>query len=276
MQHPHAIRLSFRILSWAALLAAPTLLGATGCKGNHRGDGSGISCMSSDDCAAATFCKFGLDAVCGAGDQTGTCEPIPAACTQDFTPVCGCDGMNYANACAANAAGASVASRGECGPVVTPAGASADSCSAQNSSCGAGKYCHFTVAENCGLGGEAGTCELEPNSCTGEIVPVCGCDRETYNNECLARAAGASVWSLGACPGLGDACSAVGPSCGVGQFCSFSIADGCGNSPGVCEAIPEMCNQEFLPVCACNRTTYNNECLAHAAGVSVAGPGACP
>jgi hypothetical protein len=38
----------------------------------------------------------------------------PEFCTEQFDPVCGCDGETHGNACAANSAGVSVASEGEC------------------------------------------------------------------------------------------------------------------------------------------------------------------
>ncbi len=43
--------------------------------------------------------------------------PVPADCTgQPVAPVCGCDGMTYANACEAHLAGVDDASPGACAP----------------------------------------------------------------------------------------------------------------------------------------------------------------
>ena len=68
-------------------------------------------------CGSGRYCNY-EGGHCGASDQSGTCQPMPGACTEEYRPVCGCDNRTYGNACAAASAGVSVASQGAC---ATPA-----------------------------------------------------------------------------------------------------------------------------------------------------------
>jgi len=65
--------------------------------------------------------------------------------------------------------------------------------------CGDGQFCQFETGV-CGAGDQAGECALRPEACTLEFNPVCGCDGQTYPNECAAFADGVSVRTLGECP----------------------------------------------------------------------------
>ena len=71
---------------------------------------------------------------------------------------------------------------------------------ATNEQCGEKEFC-AKLYDSCG---ERGKCEERPADCTerGKLLlrPVCGCDDKTYDNACLAAAAGVSVKREGKCP----------------------------------------------------------------------------
>jgi hypothetical protein len=66
-------------------------------------------------------------------------------------------------------------------------------------SCADGEYCSFPPETRCGAGDQTGFCEAQPEFCTREFNPVCGCDGVTYGNPCEAASAGVSVASSGEC-----------------------------------------------------------------------------
>jgi hypothetical protein len=68
---------------------------------------AGVACPTGQYCAMPA-------GQCEVADNQGRCELKPEVCTQDYQPVCGCDGQTYSNACGAAAAGVNISASGEC------------------------------------------------------------------------------------------------------------------------------------------------------------------
>jgi hypothetical protein len=126
--------------------------------------------------------------------------------------------------------GGSSASGGSSGS----AGDNGGSCDSPDA-CAANEFCDFELSD-CGQTA-AGTCLRRPLTCDPLVQPVCGCDRQVYQNACQAKTSGVDEGPAGTCspcpstiPRDGDVCLEPGlectygggprPECRVGALCN--------------------------------------------------------
>ncbi len=207
-------------------------------------------------CPDGQVCNY-VDPTCSIVDLAGTCVPEPVVCPRVYDPVCGCDGVTYANDCERIRAGAVLAHKGECGcacpkhydPVCSVDGTTYDNaCFAKcagveiahpgpckdERTCGgiAGfpcpddQVCNL-VDPTCLTADLAGLCVAKPDACLQVYDPVCGCDGVTYGNDCERLRASATLRHAGPCCGDGKpaVCDMVPPICPDGT--TLAIIGGC-------------------------------------------------
>jgi hypothetical protein len=191
------------------------------------------ACASNSDCQDNEYCNVAPNGLCGG---PGHCESREM-CPQDAAPTeyCGCDGRTYTSRQHACSVGVRAPNAGPCG-VATVIGRGGGSPGLSVIPCGSDNDCVEECCEitgTCYKAAQAAICTLPPpgtsrpclsnldcfrnteycdaatcggpggckplGSCTGALVPVCGCDGFTYDSAGCAAKVGMRVASVGEC-----------------------------------------------------------------------------
>ena len=112
-----------------------------------------------------------------------------------------------------------------------------------------------------------------------EDDPICGCDRKTHSNDCLANAKGVNIWHAGRCED-GNQCSPSINPCTILESYYCKMPEGmcynmCGQplptQRGICTNYGSdeiFCTADWSPVCGCDGKVHSNTCDAHTKGVN--------
>ncbi|MEM6954352.1 MAG: Kazal-type serine protease inhibitor domain-containing protein [Myxococcota bacterium] len=247
-------------------------------------DGVGEACggLAGLSCAPGLRCDYSAHEGCGL-DYEGVCVVDEAhACSREYWPMCGCDGVTYSNDCARIAAGVVLDHEGACEVQPEPAG-DGELCGGESGiACEEGLRCDLSRNLACGENLE-GVCSVDDIVfCPAVFDPQCGCNGVTYSNGCERAASGVALDHEGACGDEGaregEFCGGIaGIACGPGLLCDLSANETCGadlggecrsNEPRICPAIAD-------PVCGCDGRTYGNSCELVNAGMALAYRGLC-
>jgi len=125
--------------------------------------------------------------------------------------------------------------------------------------CPGGKFCATAKTNHCPSTKVQGTCRTIPETCADTYQPTCGCDGQTYGNECQVGVAGVAVAYDGACapscggfaglpcPGEGtcvdnetDGCDPLVGDSDCASLCRCEVAGLC-NEGGRWDSSPEVC-----------------------------------
>jgi hypothetical protein len=270
---------------------------------------------------------------------------LSAACPLIYAPVCGCDGVTYGNGCEATYYGGVTSyTDGECQPnsgCIDMSGLDFGLCDMflgytwMGNGCGPMSGCGYVIGNidyspnfyqspwECqqACGQPATDCinywQIEQGylvDCAPTMDPVCGCNGETYSNNCMAYyIGGVTTYSLGDCSqancmvipistNFGDCEMVLGwgrleSGCEMLSGCSYLGQNGfdysayfftnetdcnAGCTPDTACIDTSLINPDIFciavidPVCGCDGVTYNNSCeAANWYGVTSYTPGIC-
>jgi hypothetical protein len=153
---------------------------------------NGVTSFSSGSCGSSCF---DINYIITSSGTTvdATTGIISLECSDNYEPVCGCNGITYTNACIAEASGITFYTPG---------------------------ICDNTCIDASNMNPEA--------TCITEYDPVCGCNNVTYSNACYADAAGVINYTPGVCGTNSQWCQEAVPiQCG--DFLAFESTTGSGN-----------------------------------------------
>jgi len=119
------------------------------------------------------------------------CKSGCGVCIDLYEPVCGSDNKTYSNSCFMAIAGVEKSCDGGC---------PCRRVCMEDKDCKHHEFCESSVCPGTPTYAESmGECVTVPDNCIALNAPVCGCDGNTYSNNCERRRAEVSYAYFGAC-----------------------------------------------------------------------------